>query len=100
MLFTYCISRQYAAPRGCRQETATMPEFQTRFLLRRPNLPLAEAWALLDGPEPAIDDLVEDRKSTRLNSSHVRSSYAVFCLKKKKYINDVITSIHRQLLRL
>src|SRR3989442_12021351 len=33
--------------------------------------------------EPA--DAVElDRKSTRLNSSHVRISYAVFCLKKKK----------------
>src|SRR5690349_22321188 len=30
---------------------------------------------------PAI---VTDRKSTRLNSSHVESSYAVFCLKKKK----------------
>src|SRR5690554_7349643 len=30
----------------------------------------------------AIDRL--DRKSTRLNSSHVRISYAVFCLKKKK----------------
>src|SRR5699024_11245418 len=29
-------------------------------------------------------DLVEDRKSTRLNSSHVSISYAVFCLKKKK----------------
>src|SRR6266496_5864753 len=28
-----------------------------------------------------------DRKSTRLNSSHVESSYAVFCLKKKKKIN-------------
>src|SRR3989442_6113812 len=27
-----------------------------------------------------------DRKSTRLNSSHVRISYAVFCLKKKKRI--------------
>src|SRR5439155_24591097 len=27
--------------------------------------------------------LVEDRKSTRLNSSHVAISYAVFCLKKK-----------------
>src|SRR3989442_5101120 len=27
--------------------------------------------------------LGEDRKSTRLNSSHVRISYAVFCLKKK-----------------
>src|SRR5436305_11252332 len=26
---------------------------------------------------------LEDRKSTRLNSSHVRISYAVFCLKKK-----------------
>src|SRR5207302_10018150 len=26
----------------------------------------------------------EDRKSTRLNSSHVKISYAVFCLKKKK----------------
>src|SRR6266498_5438701 len=28
-----------------------------------------------------------DRKSTRLNSSHVRISYAVFCLKKKKKTN-------------
>src|SRR5690349_22643419 len=28
--------------------------------------------------------LVADRKSTRLNSSHVEISYAVFCLKKKK----------------
>src|SRR5690625_6428703 len=28
--------------------------------------------------------LVGDRKSTRLNSSHVAISYAVFCLKKKK----------------
>src|SRR5438132_10452979 len=29
----------------------------------------------------------EDRKSTRLNSSHTVISYAVFCLKKKKKIN-------------
>src|SRR3712207_7049778 len=28
--------------------------------------------------------LIEDRKSTRLNSSHANISYAVFCLKKKK----------------
>src|SRR6202040_260961 len=27
----------------------------------------------------------EDRKSTRLNSSHVETSYAVFCLKKKRW---------------
>src|SRR5690606_40614153 len=30
-----------------------------------------------------LDAGVEDRKSTRLNSSHVKISYAVFCLKKK-----------------
>src|SRR5690349_22839376 len=32
---------------------------------------------------------VEDRKSTRLNSSHVEISYAVFCLKKKKKTHRV-----------
>src|SRR5690606_40824347 len=35
----------------------------------------------------AVRDLthgIQDRKSTRLNSSHVKISYAVFCLKKKK----------------
>src|SRR2546426_6355563 len=31
-----------------------------------------------------------DRKSTRLNSSHLVISYAVFCLKKKKKSNDTI----------
>src|SRR5690349_23392004 len=31
-----------------------------------------------------------DRKSTRLNSSHVEISYAVFCLKKKKFSSDRI----------
>src|SRR5690606_40798577 len=32
----------------------------------------------------ALDFGQQDRKSTRLNSSHVKISYAVFCLKKKK----------------
>src|SRR5438034_2944199 len=31
-----------------------------------------------------LDELLKDRKSTRLNSSHTVISYAVFCLKKKK----------------
>src|SRR5437870_8949560 len=36
-------------------------------------------------PEPLVGDVgAGDRKSTRLNSSHVAISYAVFCLKKKK----------------
>src|SRR3712207_8039716 len=56
--------------------------------------PLLEAWLrigldrlgwALRLAHAAIDALVrvEDRKSTRLNSSHANISYAVFCLKKK-----------------
>src|SRR5690349_11065206 len=40
-----------------------------------------------EGPHDHFAELVvglQDRKSTRLNSSHVEISYAVFCLKKKK----------------
>src|SRR2546430_10985578 len=42
----------------------------------------------------------EDRKSTRLNSSHSQISYAVFCLKKKKHravvnVNDILKSHFR-----
>src|SRR5215208_4024105 len=45
-------------------------------------------------PEPP-----PDRKSTRLNSSHVASSYAVFCLKKKKPANfAILASKHGGLL--
>src|SRR5436305_11603660 len=35
-----------------------------------------------------------DRKSTRLNSSHVRISYAVFCLKKKKKMRSYRSHCH------
>src|SRR5690349_23685645 len=45
----------------------------TRFVARDP---LAERDA---------GDELQDRKSTRLNSSHVEISYAVFCLKKKTF---------------
>src|SRR5689334_23957470 len=40
---------------------------------------------LFNDPVP-IPNPAEDRKSTRLNSSHSSISYAVFCLKKKKKI--------------
>src|SRR5207249_10580778 len=46
----------------------------------------AEAGAVPDVDEAVFDDWV-DRKSTRLNSSHVSISYAVFCLKKKNNNN-------------
>src|SRR5690606_41012225 len=38
---------------------------------------------ILQGALDRIGHLGQDRKSTRLNSSHVKISYAVFCLKKK-----------------
>src|SRR3989442_7749613 len=42
---------------------------------------LLATFSLICAPEPSRQT---DRKSTRLNSSHVRISYAVFCLKKKQ----------------
>src|SRR2546426_3954891 len=56
-------------------------------------LPFPEGFAhAVDRPEPVYQRLLQllpelrrgDRKSTRLNSSHLVISYAVFCLKKKK----------------
>src|SRR3989442_10332930 len=46
---------------------------------------------LLDQALHGVDGgLAADRKSTRLNSSHVRISYAVFCLKKKNLLHTVV----------
>src|SRR5438034_3675177 len=46
-------------------------------------------------------DRTQDRKSTRLNSSHTVISYAVFCLKKKKTVtnNDCPTSLTTSAIR-
>src|SRR6266480_6593577 len=49
-------------------------------LFRSPREPLRLDVHLADGPHLRRGD----RKSTRLNSSHMSISYAVFCLKKKK----------------
>src|SRR3712207_7272266 len=35
--------------------------------------------------------VIQDRKSTRLNSSHANISYAVFCLKKKNKLSNIST---------
>src|SRR5437588_5297259 len=56
-------------------------------------------FSLGDAPSPPRDTRslsgrgCSDRKSTRLNSSHTVISYAVFCLKKKKYI-IIKTTLH------
>src|SRR3712207_7365312 len=54
--------------------------------------PRLALWLLLSLPRRAPDERQtdddrspEDRKSTRLNSSHANISYAVFCLKKKQH---------------
>src|SRR5258708_18269850 len=46
---------------------------------------LVGRYCLMKPPENLVD---QDRKSTRLNSSHQIISYAVFCLKKKKIKNE------------
>src|SRR2546430_12452396 len=54
---------------------------------------LVEIIRVTKGRKPSRDEelektgTVQDRKSTRLNSSHSQISYAVFCLKKKKEDN-------------
>src|SRR5699024_11373645 len=50
---------------------------------RRPSFSKLAPWLTLRGPPTDGSRRVRDRKSTRLNSSHVSISYAVFCLKKK-----------------
>src|SRR5882724_12151687 len=45
-----------------------------------------------DGPSPSSTVERRDRKSTRLNSSHLGISYAVFCLKKKTKSHMVTSS--------
>src|SRR5438045_8060614 len=50
------------------------------------------AWMGGGDPFNPLSPAREDRKSTRLNSSHLGISYAVFCLKKKK--NITTTSTH------
>src|SRR5205085_3212010 len=45
-------------------------------------------------PTAPPDGLRPDRKSTRLNSSHSQISYAVFCLKKKKRLQNARKSLN------
>src|SRR3712207_7471993 len=63
-----------AYPRDCARNLAPPRSLEQRLDLRED--------ALGRNPRRRLD---EDRKSTRLNSSHANISYAVFCLKKKEY---------------
>src|SRR2546426_3144642 len=50
-------------------------------------------WAALHQLANRLATVVEDRKSTRLNSSHLVISYAVFCLKKKNEHQSVYSTV-------
>src|SRR5256885_11566461 len=78
--------------------------FRSRLAIREVARPLARvAQALLlerpggyrehGGVRVRAVDARTDRKSTRLNSSHLVISYAVFCLKKKKNQTNLVTRI-------
>src|SRR3712207_8707948 len=54
-----------------------------------PNKYLQTCYRFIDTSKYLDDKEIEDRKSTRLNSSHANISYAVFCLKKKKKNNTM-----------
>src|SRR3989442_8903882 len=96
-------SNRNASPRRCRDVMSTLPRSVLRKqqhlsgglasleramrlgrLRQRELVGDAELeLAALDPAQHLARPLQQDRKSTRLNSSHVRISYAVFCLKKK-----------------
>src|SRR5699024_12014672 len=59
-----------------------------RGLLEHVELAVAERGGIDHGDLPGAVGEDRDRKSTRLNSSHVSISYAVFCLKKKKNVTS------------
>src|SRR5690625_5566234 len=79
-----------------RVDLLVINDSEARELAEEPNLIRAAGMIRKMGPESLIikkgehgallftgDEIFSDRKSTRLNSSHVAISYAVFCLKKK-----------------
>src|SRR5690349_23386995 len=68
-----------------RPPRSTLFPYTTLFRSPRDELHVARSQAALDRRAERRPS-AGDRKSTRLNSSHVEISYAVFCLKKKKML--------------
>src|SRR2546426_4864933 len=73
--------------------------FRSQFQARRRAVVSEYDRAFADEPalerpvtRPDVEHAWQDRKSTRLNSSHLVISYAVFCLKKKKKNKESITT--------
>src|SRR5256885_3853291 len=69
-------------------------------LFRSRDVVLFCEWGNYDERDPITRVVEVDRKSTRLNSSHLVISYAVFCLKKKKKARILLTILLLHLLSL
>src|SRR2546426_5359054 len=80
---------------ACGERTKTnrfVPGHQILGLVRIRQSEVQGTAHLADRVSPEFRGLKLDRKSTRLNSSHLVISYAVFCLKKKKR-NESLTTL-------
>src|SRR5256885_12524337 len=86
-LFPYTTLFRSVQPMVVRREVAALDA-------DRIDHPLGDTAMVVDIANPqrltGLDGLTQDRKSTRLNSSHLVISYAVFCLKKKKKKDDIL----------
>src|SRR2546426_4792067 len=67
-----------------RESTAAERDSMGAIIGRRTRAEIQDADRAIDKCKAGYDGSHRDRKSTRLNSSHLVISYAVFCLKKKK----------------
>src|SRR2546427_3429744 len=84
-----------------RPPRSTLFPYTTLFRSRRPSLPLdpgdeREEEQRNQRPREPRAHHPEDRKSTRLNSSHSQISYAVFCLKKKKKKKEMKAAVRQR----
>src|SRR5699024_12415994 len=86
----HTLSLHDALPILSREPTSVVPTTTGRSAVevasssRAPRPGWPKMRSVITVPPSSADLPVVDRKSTRLNSSHVSISYAVFCLKKKK----------------
>src|SRR5438270_13507853 len=82
----YTLSLHDALPISVALPQAKLPQVLLATVGQTPVAPSHRIWGLSDGATGVCPTV--DRKSTRLNSSHSQISYAVFCLKKKKFVKE------------
>src|SRR5690625_6376497 len=85
----YTLSLHDALPISVNNEYFTWDELTKKIKENQTNKDGEMVVLYSSNPDSQDAYIQTDRKSTRLNSSHVAISYAVFCLKKKKKNEDI-----------